>query len=172
MFFELSSIFDVQGIFLPAETVLSERCRHDYRGCGCLYEYKINRVPEIHGKATESVLPDGAPPVANSHDELITDILQIPSVTVKGRWTNGSSYNRGDSIFIEKNGIKYYFVSSANSNTSLPPNSTWVADTCSLTQAGCRLRWKDISLGFRDNDNNPVVGVLPYGGFAGVNKSR
>lgn len=180
--FNLSSIFDVQGISLPQEIVSASRCRFQYRGCGCLYEYKANRVPAIHGEYWESTLPESAPPVANVHDEKIVDILNIPSIVVRGEWQFKSSYNKGEAVYVkkysidsngqEKDGIKYYFVSKIDNNTSAPPSSSWIEDTCSLSIAGCRLRWKNISLGFTDNNDNPIVGVLPYGGFPAVNKSR
>lgn len=181
--FNLTSIFDVQGISLPQEIVISNRCRFQYRGCGCLYEYKTNRVDKIHGSRYDSVLPESAPPVANVHDEVISEIIQT-SIIVKGRWELGKTYNKGDAIFIEKgtipdevnpkikHGIKYYFVSKEDNNTSSPPGSKWVEDACSLSIAGCNLRWKNINLGFTDNNDNPIVGVLPYGGFPAVNKSR
>lgn len=170
--FELASIFDVQGIYLPKELVLQNRCRFSYRGCGCLYEYNSRRNPGVHGYEYESILPESAPPVANVHNELITTIVGVPSITVRGQWVQGQSYNKGEAVFIEKHGIKYYFVSKIDNNTFSPPGINWVEDACSLEVAGCRLRWKDINLGFKDNRGNPKIGVLPYGGFPAVNKSR
>lgn len=170
--FALSSIFDVKGVFLPKEIVLSNRCRFSYRGCGCMYEYKQFRNNDIHGYDYESVLPESAPPVANIHNERITDIIGVSSIIVRGKWEQGKSYNKGDAIFLEKGGIKYYFVSKIDSNTYSPPSTNWVEDACSLDPAGCRLRWRDIDLGFVDSQGNKLVGVLPYGGFPAVNKSR
>lgn len=170
--YELSSIIDVEGISIPKRTVLSDKCTWNYRGCGCLYEYKQNRVESIHGKSADSTLPDEAIPIANANNELITDILQIPSITVKGLWKKNTTYLKGEAVFIEKNGIKYYFVCKVTSTTVRPPNTNyWVEDACSQTIAGCKLRWKNKYIGFTDTQGL-IKGVLPFGGFPGTNKAQ
>lgn len=162
--FGLSSILDTEGLQLPNRLVLADKCMWHYRGEGCLYEYPNRRNIEIHGKASESKLPAAAPPVANVHDEIFTQSLSVPSVIDKGLYQRGLFYNRGDSVFIEKGGLKYYFVCHTNHSNVDPPNvSYWIADTCSKTVRGCKLRW--------DKINNGIgVGHLPYGGFPSVSK--
>lgn len=169
--FELASILDVQGLVLPTGTVLNDKCRWNYRGCGCFYEYSNQRNESVHGKSTVSNLPNEAIPVANNKNELITDIIQIPSITVKGKWQNGITYYKGEAIFIEKKGIKYYFVCKVAQTQTSPPGEDWIADECSKTITGCKLRWANKYMGFVDSGGNQVKGVLPFGGYPGTNKA-
>lgn len=87
--FELGSILDIEGIKIPGRIVVARRCPFVYRGAGCMYEYKTNRVNFIHGDAYDatnnasgSTLLDDAPPVANEKDELIQEILNSGTVTL------------------------------------------------------------------------------------------
>lgn len=158
--YELSSIFDLENVKLPARLVLATKCSCTYRGNGCLYEYANRRVEAVHGTESESILPLLAPPIANDKDERIKDILQIISLKDRGKWQRNTSYSIGDAVYIEKNGIKYYFVSKVNSPQNSPPNlSEWIADTCSKTIKGCRLRW-----------GNTGDGGLMFNGFPATNK--
>lgn len=168
--FELASILDVEGLFLPTGTVLTDKCRWNYRGCGCFYEYANQRNVEIHGSVTVSNLPQDAPPVANNKNELITEIVGKPTIIVKGKWQTGVTYYKGEAIFIEKRGIKYYFVCNATTTQSSPPHSDWIADQCSQTLTGCKLRWANKDMGF-EMDGQPIKGVLPFGGYPGTNKA-
>lgn len=169
--YELTSIFDLKGIRLPARVVTSERCVWQYRGEGCLYEYDNpndeafqRRETSIHGST--STLPVSAPPKANFKDELLSgDILptNIP-LNDKGAFQESIEYQVGDVFYVTKNGIKYYFVVKRTPTPgTLPPNSLYYeADECSKTINGCRMRWNSInSLGAK---------VLPFGGFLAVNK--
>lgn len=169
--FELASILDVEGQQLPREIVLNDKCRFNYRGCGCFYEYKQYRNESQHGKASESTLPDEAPPVANANDEKIIDIVGVLNITVKGRWQGGTTYSKGDAIYIEKRGIKYYFVCKSVTTTNPPPSSDWVEDSCSRRVSGCKLRWKDKFIGFRNPNGDLIKGILPFGGYPGTNKA-
>ena len=170
--FELASILDVEGLQLPRNIVTTDKCRFNYRGCGCLYEYASNRVESIHGKESESSMPTEAPPVANSKNEKILDIIQIATITVKGKWQRGLTYTKGQAIFIEKKGIKYYFVCKVASTTNAPPSSDWVEDSCSRTVTGCKLRFSEKYSQVSDPLNGTQIkGVLPFGGYAGTNKA-
>lgn len=156
--FECGSILDVEGLKLPTRLVIANKCMWKYRGEGCLYEYNTRRVNEIHG--TNSVLPTFAPAIATDRGELISDILGIQPVD-KGEYKSGITYSKGDSVFIQKNGLKYYFVASQNNPAKPPPNlNYWIIDQCSKEiDTGCRLRWQNIG-----------NGTLPFGGFASTNK--
>ena len=156
--FELASIIDVEGIKIPGRITNSKRCPAQYRGCYCLYEYNANRVPFIHGEASESTLPTSAPPVANAKDEKILNILGAGSnITYVGVYIKGDSYNKGNAVHIQKDGIKYYFVANQNNVLVGPPNPIfWIEDSCSKTINGCRLRWADNG------------GTLPFAGFPGM----
>jgi lambda family phage minor tail protein L len=154
--YELASILDLEGLQLPGRLILAERCVWTYRGPGCLYEYAVNKT-SAHGLDPE--LPVSAPPVATVNDEKITDILQVSSLRYRGKYSFNSlsSYAKGDFVYIEKNGIKYYFVAKKSSPSAAPPSSTnWVADICSKTIKGCKKRFPS--------------GVLPFGGFPAAAK--
>ena len=159
--FELGSIIDVEGIKLPGRAIYAKRCPFTYRGWGCLYEYRANRVSFIHGTSTDSTLPPSAPPVANSKDEKIQDILGgATKITYVGVYIKGDVYQKGHAVHIQKNGIKYYFVAKQNDTKVAPPNPLfWEPDICSKSINGCRLRWGDLLLS---------DGSLPFGGFPGV----
>lgn len=186
--YELASLLDVENVQLPNRPVLNSRCPFQYRGEGCLYEYEnlganpplSRRVNEVHG--TDSTLPNNAPPVANEKDELIVDILAQTEDYVTttfvdlGLWDNENNYTVGDSVYVEKDGLKYYFVCRRDV-VGIPPPDTryWIHDKCSKTIDGCKFRWgtlpdgETISAGKQSNAHQ---GCLPFGGFAGTNKAQ
>lgn len=157
--YELASILDVEGYKLPGRLVIADKCTFQYRGEGCCYEYFSRREPTVHGAFGESSLPTSAPAIATDNDELISDILNtVPSDV--GEWEKGRVYFIGQTVFIQKNQIKYYFVAKINNPPFAPPNLVyWLPDSCSQTVKGCKLRWTSIG-----------DGTLPYGGFVGVNR--
>lgn len=153
--FELASLLDIEGVKLPGRLVNATKCLHQYRGEGCNYEYRVRKT-SIHGDAT---LPTTAPAVANDKDEQFTDILGVTTIKDKGQWQGNTLYLKGDSVYITKNNLNYYFVASTDNPLTGPPNSKyWVSDSCSKLVAGCRIRWAT-----RSN-------ALPFGGFPSVNK--
>ncbi len=167
--FQLASILDLEGLQLPRRRILEKKCTWTYRGEGCLYEYENNafshRIVAEHGKATESDLPTNAPPVATANDELISDIIGKEVNSARPfPYDPNKSYSIGDVCYIQKNNIKYYFVAKINNPTLSPPNSVqWIADQCSLSCRGCKLRW--------NNSKNPIGnGSLPAGFFLAVNR--
>lgn len=153
--YDLSSLYEVEGITLPGRIISESSCPFVYRGEGCLYEY-ANRKTFIHGDGT---LPQYAPPVATALDEDFSNIVGAAIVDT-GPFNLGQVYNLGQSVFIANRGINYYFVSLLNNNTSVPPNTTgWLADECSKRLLGCKKRWQNIG-----------SGILPFGGFPSVNR--
>ena len=155
--FELGALTDVEGTQLPGRICNSKRCPWSYRAHGCLWEYQANRVSFIHG--TTSVMPKEAPPVANSKGELITNILGPGvKIEVQGEYSRNKTYNKGWAVYIQKDGIKYYFVALANGVTAPPPNPLfWVEDLCDKLINGCRLRHGTVG-----------DGSLPIGSFVGI----
>lgn len=166
--YELTSIFDVQGIKLPGRVVSSQRCMWTYRGAGCNNEYEDpsntfrQRATAIHEGAT---LPVYAPAVGTVNDEFIFgQVINAPNLVVpvdKGAWNSDSVYSVGDQVYIQIQLVKYYYVYrySTSSSGIAPPNSIyWVADECSKTVQGCRMRF-----GFG--------AYLPFGGFPGANRN-
>ena len=161
--YELNSVLDLEGINLPRRQILSKRCVACYRGEGCLYEYNIRRNDDIHGEF--AILPNEAPPVATEDNSLITDLLGISNITVIGQYTLGTQYQKGQSVYIIIDGIKYYFVAKNDNVTTAPPNSNdWIEDKCSKEINGCVLRWG--TNGYVNVYGTQLTkGQLPFVGF-------
>jgi len=133
-----------------------------------------------------------AAPIATDSDEEIDKVIGTALKADKGEFgkVNGEpafpsdGYNKGDFVYIIKDDIKYYFVCRlANGQTGpdsaiSPPNSTYsVADECSKSLTGCRMRWGSglpKSKGaqtFIEGEDQPLrKGKLPYGGFPAAKK--
>lgn len=164
--YELSTIFDLEGLKLPGRLVMATCCAFQYRGEGCKYEF-ANRRTSIHG---DSTLPLGAPPVANNNDELITDMIGGLPLIDRGEFQTNTPYSIGNYVFIQKNNIKYYYVASAFNHSVPPPDRRyWIADTCSRFVSGCKLRYG--TNGSAVVTSTPIVkGRLPFGGYPSTNK--
>ena len=153
--FELGSLFDLQDIKLPGRMVLRRNCVWQYRGEGCRYE---------SGDGVNDL--KSAPPVADEEDK------KIASSEDKEKWDATETYTKGQYVYREVKGIKYYFVCKVGTQVPPPNSSFWDQDKCSKSLAGCRLRWgigspaqnKDI------NPSNPQNGNLPFGGFPGISR--
>lgn len=171
--YELASIMDLEGIVLPRRTIISKRCNFTYRGEGCNYEYSSRKNDDIHGEST--ILPSQAIPVATDEDKIITEVLGISSITDLGAYVTGNTYFKGQSVYIQHGGIKYYFVSKRDNVNSSPYNTNdWIADKCSKCIKGCKIRWgKTNPEGSVDVKNTPLVkGELPFGGFPSTERLR
>lgn len=167
--YELTSIFDVQGVKLPGRVVNSTRCNFTYRGGCCNYESEDpsnvfrQRATAIHEGAT---LPVYAPAVATYNDEPIFGIGGIlPDLlgpVDKGEWNSSSSYTRGDEVYVQIKLVKYHFVMKYTSYPTggiAPPNLIyWIPDECSKLRKGCNFRFSTNS-------------YLPFGGFPGANRN-
>lgn len=175
--YELVSSLDLEGIMIPRRLVISKRCNFIYRGEGCNYEYNERRKPDIyiddvHGE--EAILPIEAPAVATAEDKLIKDELGVPSIEDKGVYSPTQQYVRGQSVFITKDGINYYFVARSTVTGISPTNSAyWIADSCSKCIKGCKIRWNNTNPVGSVVVSSPLVkGKLPYGGFYGTERLR
>jgi len=141
-------------------------------------------------------LPQQAFPVANDKNERISTLLggDGPAIALGadlGLWDTTKTYERGDFCYLLKENIKYYFVSKgpmqdASGNIILsgddpkfpntgkvPPNTDfWIADECSKSLTGCRMRWGIGTTGkVKPGVGCPIKkGELPYGGFPAANK--
>jgi phage-related protein len=167
--YELASLLDVEGIKLPGRLLLSKNCPFSYRGAGCLYE-KSDRLTLIHSgvygyvdqivsssssgiskinlsSSQKCIGLQSAPPVADESNNTFYGLKTTGSWIDKGFWKQGTVYNLGNYIYIEKNQIKFYFVCKSDHTSdsiNSPPNiSYWVADSCSKNLQGCRSRWKE-----------------------------
>jgi len=191
--YQLSSVLDLEGVKVPRRTIISDRCQWEYRGPGCWYQHVDNNevrsdlneplenVPVLKKAqltTSQLTLPSFAAPVATDNDELIASITEKVGQYTSGgnqfKWENQSTYKKDDFVFIQKNNIKFYFVAKVDvpANTP-PPNSTyWIADECSKSLHGCRLRWASGTGAVKDNGGCPIglANGLPYGGFPAARK--
>jgi len=172
---ELSSVLDLENLYLPKRRMWSNRCNWEYRGEGCCYEFRssapkissstgnITSFEKAHGDAS---LPGGAPPRANAMDEHFSTLLPNISLNGQGEFSMSTAYRKGDFVYVEKNAIRYYFVRMRHGGAGIDVTNTdyWTADQCSKTIKGCKLRWKTEICGHNKG------GALPYGGFAGLNR--
>ena len=168
--FELGSILDVENSKLPGRIVVTNSCPFVYRGNGCFYEYSNRRNPIIHDAAENSYLPEQAPPIATERDEYIPTLLSGATFTDLGEYDGNTTYNSGDSVYLNYNNHKYYFVSKNNDVNVSPPNlNYWIGDTCSKKVAGCQIRWGRFGSAI---GSSVRYGEIPFGGFSSVGRSR
>ncbi len=168
--FELASILDVEGVKLPGRLVVSNSCPFIYRGAGCLYEYNSRRNSIIHDTVENSILPENAPPIATDKDESIYTLLSGATFTDLGEYDQNKNYNSGDSVYLNYNNHKYYFVANQNDVKVSPPNlNYWINDSCSKSPYGCSIRY---GIYGSANGSGVVLGNLPFGGFVTVNRFK
>lgn len=128
--FELASVLDVQNVKLPRRQILANTCAWRYRdAASCTYS--------------------GAP-VADANNKQFFDASGYNySPTDKGAFNIGTTYNQGDYVYIYSSlpqfaTIPLYYVCTTNSTVGITPQgnpSRWIADSCSKTCAGCKLRY-------------------------------
>lgn len=86
----------------------------------------------------------------------------------RGKWQDGSSYDRGDYVYLEskiqyKEGVserkRFYYVCLKNNTSTIPYKDivNWEADQCSKSIAGCKCRFPSNS--------------LPFGGFPALTRA-
>lgn len=155
---ELSSVLELENVFLPNRNVYSRYCTWIYRGHGCRYSGE----PKTTIDSANFTEPNGFP-------------ITIRRSSAKGLWDKDTVYNKGDYVFTEisnmplrKDGeidlnapaekLKTFFVCVADGvvgNSNFPPISEkWQRDECSKKLSDCKLRF---------NTN------LRFGGFPGTN---
>ena len=163
--FELSSAIDLDRVRLPKRRVLSYICPWQYRGEGCLYEYQNKLNANIHGTTTP--IPNKSDsggitaPVCGTEDDQIISKMPIffgttMSTNAPSQWSLSKRYLKGDVVFISKKDINFYFIAKSEVPINIPPpnGQYWIADQCSKSIQGCKIRFGE----------NP----LPFGGFYGV----
>ncbi len=130
-----------------------------------------------------------SPPVAtDSDDDIITeaqqngtedwnfDDLGVFNKNFSQSADNSKGYLPGNFVYVEKDSVKYYYVCKKAMNKNqivAPPNTEyWVADQCSKSLTGCRLRWGARNKVLDRNRGGCQIqkGQLPYGGFPAAKK--
>ena len=200
--YELASILDLEGIKIPKRVIISDKCVWQYRGIGCWYQdastdtldgvegvvpllnkaelkYLDPKTGATHNTIKNKGLPYEAPPVATENDEKISSFVAASLKNLK-EWDEDKAYVAGNYIYLLKDKIKYYFVAKLpEGETSvplgtMPPNDTyWIADECSKSLTGCRMRW-GLNGAFKNTnalkDCKIKAGDLPFGGFPAARK--
>ena len=155
--FELSSVLEMENVFIPNRNSYARYCTFLYRGHGCRYVGDPKRT-------------------ANSQNFTDIDGANITLTSNRGAWSIDNTYNKGDFVFIETENytlrkddatdldgpqekLKTFYVCRADSiagNQNFPPISkNWQRDECSKKISDCKLRF---------NTN------LRFGGFPGCHE--
>jgi len=204
---ELSSVLDVESFKLPSRTCLANRCPWNYRGEGCAYEYNasLHSDPNLGDDdkqialyGTQTHLPKYAPPVANDVNDLISGFgnpeaaddpnhpdpwvgydITNAHLRISGEYDNSTAYPTGATVYVEKDLVRYYYVSKGNKDSNWgpilnvpPPHSTyWISDRCDKSMDGCKIRHGPAGAAEDDSENGRVKAnkFLPFGGFPGTN---
>lgn len=155
--FELSTVFEMDNVFIPNRNVYSRYCTWIYRCNGCRYNGN---------------------PKTTSDSKNFTDSSgnAVTPATNKGLWKSTQIYNKGDFVFTQIENmpirgdfetdlnqpaemLKTFYVCVADQtsgNETFPPNSNnWQKDECGKKISDCKLR-------FSSN--------LRFGGFPGTHE--
>lgn len=155
--FELSTVFEMDNVFIPSRNTYARYCTWIYRGHGCRYAGDPKKT-------------------TNSTDFKNSDGVVVTPTTNKGLWKSTTTYNSGDFAFLQTENLplraddetdfdspaerlKTFYVCVADNvsgNANFPPISqNWQKDECSKKISDCKLRF----------DTN-----LRFGGFPGTHE--
>ena len=158
--FELSSVLEVENVFVPNRNVYSRYCTWIYRGQGCGFL--------------------GTPKTTSNSQSFKTAEGDVVTPTTNmGVWSSATTYNKGEFAFVETDNylmrddidldsrstekLKTFYVcikDSTAGNLNFPPISkNWQRDECAKKISDCKLR-------FGSNSSN----ILPFGGFPGCHE--
>jgi lambda family phage minor tail protein L len=154
---ELSSVFELDNVYLPNRNVYARYCTWIYRGHGCRYAGEPKKT-------------------GNSQDFTDSDGVVVTPATNKGLWSSSITYNKGDYVFLQIENfilrsdietdlsapaerLKTFYVCVADGvsgNENNPSISAkWQKDECSKKISDCKFRYT----------NN-----LRFGGFPGTHE--
>lgn len=156
--FELSTVFELDNVYLPNRNVYSSYCTFIYRGQGCRYALE----PKTTGNDEPFKDSDGVS-------------IDIDAATQRGgSWRENTTYNKGDSVYLEIDNfvlrkdedttlnksserLKTFYVCIEDGvigNQNHPSTSKkWSKDECAKTLQACKKRYPS---------------VLRFGGFPGT----
>lgn len=136
--FELASVLDVQNVKLPRRQILANTCAWRYRdAASCTYfDYPVadannKQFYDVNGY---NLNPSGYP---------------ISVYFNRGKFDISTTYYVGEYVYIfsslpQFSTIRMYYVCTVAGTVGITPQgnpSNWIADSCSKTCAGCKLRF-------------------------------
>lgn len=135
--FELVSAADFENVQLPRRQIIANTCPWVYRGVECGYS---------------------GPPKSDEFGTPFSTLLPGVTLVDKGLYNAATIYQKGWYVYVMVNGIRQYYVSITNTNSS-PLNviTKWVRDWCAKGLSDCKVRFG-------------ANAALPYGGFPGTSK--
>jgi lambda family phage minor tail protein L len=160
--FELSTVFELDNVYIPNRNVYSSYCTFIYRGHGCRYsgDAKTNGEDDVFRDA------DGVE-------------INLQNAVVRGSsWHDDVTYNKGDTVFLQienfilrrddetdlnkkSERLKTYYVcieDNVTGNENYPGTSQkWQKDECTKTTQACGKRFAQ---------------VLRFGGFPGTHANQ
>lgn len=192
---ELATKIDIQNINIPSRKVTNDTCSWGYRCYGCNYgntaDYsgpvttnttQVSSLANSIGQMVGMAIADENDKVflANYKTSLSNENYGLSSINYSGKWTDTSTYNKGDSVYLDfipniTTNLKTESISSFNNKPNLfyvcvedgvfnkqPDLNTdiWKQDQCSKTLKGCLLRFEDYVLKKGEDGKS-----LPFGGF-------
>jgi len=155
--FELSTVFEMDNVFIPNRNVYSRYCTWVYRGHGCRY----NSKPITASNSTDFKDASGS---------------IVEPTSRRGLWKSTNTYDTGDFVYLQTENIpiredestdldspasrlQTFYVCVADStsgNQNFPPLSkNWQKDECSKKISDCKLRFST---------------DLRFGGFPGTHE--
>lgn len=127
--FELASPIELQNVKLPRRQIIANVCT---------FKYRDPRTCNYSG-----------PPVADNANRTFTGTYYNMTLSNKGVYNAGTTYNRGDYVSTVSNlpqlsSIPVIYVCLVNGTIGINPvgnPGSWVSDQCSKSVAGCSLRF-------------------------------
>jgi lambda family phage minor tail protein L len=126
--FELASVLDVQNVKLPRRQILANTCQWKFRGTQCGWNQEA---------------------IADAANKRFDTGYGFGLLTGRGLFDIAETYDQGDfvsyySTIPQFAGIPIYYVCTTDGTTGIAPpgnSSRWIADACSKTMSGCKLRY-------------------------------
>ena len=188
--YELVSLLELEGVYLPARIVLSNYCSWVYRSPECGYGHNhSSRVEQVRSGL----------PVADREDNLLAETWTNIGTNNQKRsfssetsqlWRSGINYKKNDFIFLTSGKrldrrddptqtsylLRMFYVCKEDHVASLETHpfynkELWAQDQCSKTVHGCKLRHDPKNTNENpDNRDESDRPPLPFGGFPSTDR--
>ena len=188
--YELVSLLELEGVYLPARLVLSNYCSWVYRSPECGYG---------HNQSSSVRQVQIGLPVADRDDNLLGDEWTSIGNNNQRRlftsesaelWKSGRAYKKNDITFLTSGKrldrrddptqtsylLRMYYVCKQDHTAELDNHpfynkEVWAQDQCSKSVSGCKLRFDPKNTNedpsHRDESDRPA---LPFGGFPSTDR--